>query len=249
MKLHVNKIYEGSYEFYRHANIYSEEFFEIYRDNKNLTYNFIAQLHGRLSTGELLNIRLDYVITKEFIPVKVQIQRKLRKQIINEYFVYDSNKSTIHYRFSKGKAKKDFQIVTPPRFHIATSFACTSMLFIRSKKFDNNVTNTYDVIMSNNLWEYKHPLISKKIALDAVSSVSEILNIDGNEVASTQYRLYEYNESKKGETSLATSDKKNLQGAVQIYMSNHLGIPYLIKENNNTKMQIKFLQNLEKNLT
>lgn len=249
-KVHANKIYEGTYEFYRHSNLYSEETFEVYRDNKDHTYNFIALLHSRLSTGEVLNMHLDYIVSKDFIPLKVQIQKKLRDQTVNEYFIYDSSNSRIHYRFAKDKYKKDLQMITPPKFHIATSFACTSMLFTKSKKIDNNITNTYHFIISNNLWEYKHPLTSKTIALDSVSSVSEVLNIDGNDVASTQYRLYEYNEAhKKKSPSSKETDEKNATGAVQVHMSHHMGIPYIINENNNTKMQIKYLQNLEKTLS
>ncbi|MCY4524648.1 MAG: hypothetical protein OXB84_07920 [Halobacteriovoraceae bacterium] len=248
-KLHVNKIYEGSYEFYRHANIYSEEFFEVYRDSKNLTYNFIAQLHCRLTSGELLNMSLEYVVSKEFIPLSVQIQRKLREQIVNEYFIYDRKQSIIHYRFSKGKKHKDLKVSTPPKFHIATSFACSSTLFIRSKKFDNNTTNTYNMIVSNNLWEYKYPLTSKKVALDAMSTVSEILNIDGNNVEAMPYRLYESTQSNK-KKEFSQRNKTSLSGAVQIHMSHHLGIPYIINEdNNNTKIKIKYLQNLEKSLS
>ena len=247
--MHVHRIYEGFYEFYRHSNIYSEENFEVYRDNKDLSYNFIARLHSRLSTGEILKMNLDYIISKEFIPLKVQIQKELGEQTVNEYFIYDSKKSTIHYRFAKGKHNKDFQMITPPKFHIATSFACTSMLFIRSKKFDHNITNLYHVVMSNNLWEYKHPLTSKTIALDSIGKVSEILSIDNNEVMTSQYKIYEHNESPKGESSSSTSDEMNTSGTLQVHISNHLSIPYIIDDNNNTKIQIKSFQHLEKALS
>ena len=248
-KIHANKIYEGAYDFYRHSSTYSEEIFEVYRDNKEHTYNFIAQLHSRLTTGEVLNMHLDYIISKDFIPLQVHIQKVLRDQSVNEYFIYDSNNSRIHYRFTKDKFKKDIQMITPPKFHIATPFACTSMLFTRSKKIDNNISNTYHIIMSNNLWEYKAPLMSKIVALDTVSTVKENLNIDGNDVTSTQYRLYEYKESRKKDTSKPNNKEQSHPGAVQIHMSSHMGIPYIINESNNTKMKIKFLQNLEQSLS
>ena len=61
-----DKIYRGSYNYYRNENLYAEENFDVYRDRKEQTYHYISECTVRVSTGETLNLHVEYIKNKEF---------------------------------------------------------------------------------------------------------------------------------------------------------------------------------------
>ena len=63
--------------------------------------------------------------------------------------------------------------------------------------------------------------------------------LNGQELQALQYKLYdteEVRESKK---------KKENPGFVNIFLSQHVAIPYIIEGENNIKIQIKYLHDLQ----
>lgn len=235
----MKKLYQGSYNFYRRNDIYSKESFEIYRDSRSLNYNFTAQIddqvHRRGGGGGALKISLNYVLNREFVPMKVHIIRHLGEETASEFFEYNSKKEVIDYIFSCSQGDKTFNIAVTPQFHIATPFACTSMLFTRSKKFDMNSENIYKIIMSQNQWRYKRRLMAKVLSLRSLSLIHKTLHLTGNDLQTIEYRLSEHDDR--------PMDNKNLP-SLYGHMIRPLGIPYSVCEGNDTWIQIKDFQNL-----
>ena len=237
-----DSLYNGSYNFYRHANIYSEESFKVYQDKKNPLYYFHASMHCRVTTGELLIIKMEYVIDKGFIPKEVSIKKNLGGNKVDEHFTCNREKKILHYRFDNGKDVKEIEIPTPQIFHISTPFACTSMLFLRSKKFVRTAKNKYYLISSNNLWEYKKSLEMKAIILETDTLISKKIELNGNKIQALQYHLSEADESEK-ESHLETKDK------AFVYMGQHIIMPYVIEEpKRNIKIKVNSLETCEKYL-
>ena len=61
------------------------------------------------------------------------------------------------------------------------------------------------------------------------------MNIDGQNVQATQYKMYD-----------ETTDFKNLKEPphIKIFLSQHGAIPYMIRSDDGTKIQIKYLNDL-----
>lgn len=233
--LRGDKILRGSYNYFRSNNIYSEETFEVYRDRQDFSMSYFADIHSRVATGELLTVNVDVKLNKEFIPTNVKVVRALGKDHATETYTYQKNTSTVLYTFETEDENVEEQIPISSKFHIATPAACSSMVFLKSKKEDTTSKNLYHLIQTDNKWNYESVPHVKIIAMQRVGTGTENVLIDGHTVQATQYRLFE--------------DKNDIidnPPALKVHISKYASIPYIIKSDDGTRIQIKFLNDLDK---
>jgi len=231
-----DKIYRGQFHYFRNENQYAEEAFEVFRDKKDNTYHYISECIVRVSTGEILNMHVEYIVNKDYIPTFVYIEKIMGKTKSFETFEYNSKRNILNYKFVDSNGNTNTaEVTTAPKFHITTPTAASSMLFLRSKKFDTNSKNSFNVLVATNQWEYTEAPVFKTIVLDRPSVTSEKINIEGQNVQSTQYRIYD-----------EITDFKNLKDPphIKTWVSQHGGIPYVVKSDDGTKIQIKYLNDL-----
>jgi hypothetical protein len=234
-----DKIFRGAYNYFKNESIYSEEVFDVYRDRKELSSHFVSEVHSRVSTGELLIVNVDYTISKDFVPQLVVINRSLGNEKVQETYRFNSKKNTITYIFEGSDETVEKEIATAPKFHIATPTACTSMLFLRSKKYDTTSKNLYTVFSAYNQWRFNEEPKAKTIGIQRLSLTPERLNIEGHVVQATQYKMFEDHESlNENEPVLAPS--------LNVWLSQHMTIPYIIHSDDGNKVVIKYLNNLSK---
>ncbi|MBC7427379.1 MAG: hypothetical protein H7336_02130 [Bacteriovorax sp.] len=231
-----DKIFRGAFNYYRNENIYAEESFEVFRDIKDQSYQYVSEAVVRVSTGETLNIHVEYIVNKEYVPTFVLIEKLMGKEVTKETYEYNQRRNHLAYKFTSSK-NEDFmaEIATAPKYHIATPTAASSMLFMRSKKFDASGKNSYNILVGNNQWEYKETPVFKNIILERASLTTEKMNIDGQNVQATQYRMFD-----EGTDFKNTKDPQH----VKIFLSQHGGIPYMVRTDDGTKIQIKYLNDL-----
>ncbi len=231
-----DKIYRGAFNFYRNENIYAEESFDVYRDKKEQSYHYISEAVVKVTTGEILNLHVEYVVNKEYIPTFVMIEKIMGKEMTKEIFEYNSKRNHLAYKFSNGKDEEHVdEIATAPKYHITTPTAASSMLFMRSKKFDASGKNSFNILVAENQWEYRSAPVFKNIILERANLTAEKMNIDGQNVQATQYRMFD-----EGTDFKSAKEPQH----VKIFLSQHGGIPYLIKTEDGTKIQIKYLNDL-----
>lgn len=231
-----DKIYRGSFNYYRNENIYAEESFDVYRDKKENTFSYVSECLSRVATGEILTTRVEYIVNKEYIPVYVCIEKLMGKEWARELFEYNQKRGTIQYSFNNSKNEEHKEeMSTAPKFHIACPTSATSILFLRSKKFDAQGKNYYHVLTSFNQWEFKETPKFVGVLLDRPTLTAEKLNIEGQNVQATQYRLFDENVDSK-------SAKEPPH--IKCFVSPHGGIPYLLRGDDGTKIQIKFLNDM-----
>ena len=231
-----DKIYRGAFNYLRNDNSYAEEVFDVYRDKKEQTFHYISEAVVKVTTGEILNLRVEYIVNKEYVPLYVSIEKIMGKENTREVYEYSPRRNYIIYKFinSKGEEKTD-ELTTAPRFHITTPTAASSMLFLRSKKFDATGKNAYNIVVNFNQWDYKESPKFKNIVLERATLTAEKMNIDGQNVQAVQYKMYDEN-----------SDFKHVKDPqhVKIFLSQHGAIPYLVRSDDGTKIQIKYLNDL-----
>ncbi len=233
------KVLRGAYKYLRNDTIYSEETFDVYKEKKENAYTFESELHGRVATGELLSIKVLYKLNKNYIPSLVTIERNLGENSVKEIYDYDERRNDLRYTFLDKKGKThQHELNTSNKFYITTPTACCSMIFLRSKKFDNSGDNHYHFWSSRNQWDFTAAPEFKVITVKKVSTGYEQLFIDGNKLQALEYRLWqevETNAKEQGPPSF-----------IRLYLSKHVTIPYLIRDDHdNTKIQIKYLNDLE----
>lgn len=231
-----DKIYRGAFNYYRNENIYAEENFEVYRDKKDQSYHYISEAVVKVTTGEVLNLHVEYSVNKEYIPTQVLIEKVMGKETTKETYEYNSKRNHLIYKFNSSKNEEfTAEIVTAPKYHISTPTAASSLLFMRSKKFDASGKNSFNILVGFNQWEYKETPFFKNVILERANLTTEKINIDGQSVQATQFRMYDEG-----------TDFKNIKEPphVKIFISQHGGIPYLIRTEDGTKIQIKYLNDL-----
>lgn len=231
-----DKIYRGAFNYYRNENSYAEENFEVFRDKKEQSYHFISEAVVKVTTGEILNLHVEYIVNKEYIPLFVMIEKIMGKESTREVYEYSIKRNQINYKFtnSKGDSHED-EIATAPKFHITTPTAASSMLFLRSKKFDASGKNSFNILIAFNQWEYRVAPKFKNIILERANLTAEKMNIDGQNVQAMQYKMYD-----------DATDFKSIKDPqhVKIFLSQHGAIPYMVRSDDGTKIQIKYLNDL-----
>jgi TusA-related sulfurtransferase len=236
MAIRGDKVVYGAYSYHRHNNIYSEEHFEIYRERQDHSLSFYSDIHSRVSTGELLTIHVDIKATKEYIPSFVKVARSLGKAVVVETYTYLKTNSMIEYTFDSEHESHKLEIPTNPKFHISTPAACSSMLFLKSKKEDTTTKNFYNLIQSSNKWKFEHEPATKMIAMQRVSTGTENIVIDGSTVQAIHYRMFE-------DTG---AESKITPPSIKVFLSKFFTVPYIIRSDDGTKIQIKQLKDLDR---
>lgn len=229
-------MYRGAFSYFRNENSYAEENFDVYRDKREQSLHYVSEAIVKVTTGEVLNLHVEYIVNKEYIPQFVAVEKIMGKEATREVYQYNARKNQLVYKFtnSKGDEHED-EIATAPKYHITTPTAASSMLFLRSKKFDASGKNAFNVLVGFNQWTYKEAPLFKSILLERASLTAEKMNIDGQNVQATQYKMYD-----------EAADFKSVKEPqhVKIFLSQHGAIPYLIRSEDGTKIQIKYLNDL-----
>lgn len=231
-----DKIYRGAFNYYRNENSYAEELFDVFRDKKDQSYHYISEAVVKVTTGEILKLHVEYIVNKEYIPQFVAVEKLMGKESTREVYEYNSRRNLLTYRFnnSKGHEQVD-EIMTAPKYHITTPTAASSMLFLRSKKFDASGKNAFNLLVACNQWDYKEIPKFKNVLLERANLTTEKMNIDGQNVHATQYKMYDEMTDFK-----ASKDPQH----IKIFLSQHGAIPYLIRTDDGTKIQIKYLNDM-----
>lgn len=236
------KVFRGAYNYLRNGNIFSEETFEVFKERKEGTYVFEAEMHSRLATGQLLTIKVVYNVNKDYVPTFVLVEKYLGEDITKEIWTYDQRKTKLYYSFlDKNGEKTEVELSTSPKFYITTPCTCPSMLFLRSKKFDATGINVYQVWTSRNKWTFEDEPTIQGIAVKKVSSSFETLVVDDQKLQTMEYHMME---------DLEEDTSKKVESIVlpyiRIFLSKHVTIPYMVRDDNDgTKIQVKYLNDLE----
>jgi len=238
-KPHGDKVYRGAYNYYKGDNLYAEEEFEVYKDRKELGMTFFGELHSRVATGELLSVYLDYTLTKDYIPQKLIIEKTLGKEVVKEVFAFNPRTNVIDYIFISNRGQEHVEVLVPPRFGITTPLSCTSMLFLKSKKEDTTAKNYFQVLSVKNQWRYEHAPYQQSIVAERTALAAENLNLEGQSVPATPYKMWDASDLEK-------EDDDSTPPFSTVQISKHSTIPYLIRSQDGLKIQIKYLNDLDK---
>ncbi len=234
-----SKVYTGFYNYLQGGTVYCEEEFEVYKDRQELSLSFFANQHISVATGELLNIYLDYTVTKDFIPQKVLIRKSLGKESVAEIYEFNAQENILDYIFLEKENKVHKQIPTPPQFTITTPCTCTSMLHLKSKKEDTTAKNYYQIISSTNYWTFENAPITQTLIMERIGLGSENINIGGSSISATTYKIF-------GEEQVIKGQGDSPLSFLKVYLSKYSTIPYLIESQDQTRIQIKYLNNHDK---
>jgi len=229
------KIVEGKYNYYQHDQVYCEEHFKVFRQEASTgNFNFNAELMSRVDTGEFLKVFVDYELTHNFEPVNLRIKRTLGAHKSTERFTVDLKDKKIHYVFNGKEGMHESETAISGRFHIAAPAFSTSMLMSEAKKIDPVHRTPYNIISSENIWEYKEPFKESTLYVELMSLEPVTINLHDNELQATLCNIYEEDKIKN----------PNAEG-YPVYISKHYQIPYKAEFANGIRIEVQNLKNFE----
>lgn len=236
------KIYEGAYDYFQKKRKYADETFEIYKDSQNHLFIFKADVSGRAPTGEFLIINVLYKITERFNPIAVSIKKTMGKHITLEEFIFDNAANTMRYKFTSENMLGEINLSTKHKIHVATPAISTSLLFLKSKKFQNAAINNYKTLISDNQWDLDYNLRTEDISVERLSGTPIEIKIKNHHIMAMKYRLTQFEYADVSSKKEATSPNH-----LDIYLSKHLTIPYKIDDPITGKvLEIRYFNPLEK---
>lgn len=233
-----DKVCRGAYEYFKRDTLYAEEEFEVYKDRKELNMSFFAYLFARVPTGELLTVYVDYILSKDYMPQNLYIEKTLGKSVIQENYAYDPKDNSLIYHYTGPKTQEQVTTTTPSKFTLTTPTTSTSLTFLKTKKEDTVAKNYYTIYGTNNNWTYEGPPSSKVVVMERVGIGQETLDIGGKKLQSTPYKLFDADDLDNDGESLTAPH-------LQVHLSKVITIPYIIKSDDGTKIQIKYLNDFD----
>jgi hypothetical protein len=229
-------IFKGNFEYIFQENIYTEENFNVYRVNKDSYLYFHCEQNSRTETGDFIKSKLYYGLNKEWVPVVVILEKKISDMQSIEKFELSSKGSQLDYFFWNKQQEKltKGSIAIPPKFQIATPFATTSCLFLGSKKFDPTNRNFYNILTSENNWEFLNIPHMNFVVVERLSASSSEIKIKDKTVKAIHYRV-----------KAMTEDNKINEQPINMFLSKHAHIPYIMDIPGGIKINVKKLQEME----
>ena len=177
------------------------------------------------------------MLSKEYIPTLVTIEKKMGKDHALEVFDYNEKSSVIEYHFINSASKEKREITTPTKFHIAVPTSVCSHTFLLTKKFDTTHLNYYQVLKSKNTWNFEEVPEFMEVGAEKEVKEPKGLRIGSHNVKCLEYTLFDVLPE---ETEKIHGTKKGLMS----YISPYHSIPYRITDLDNTIIEIKTLKNL-----
>lgn len=228
----IQEIFKGNYKYFHKDKSYSDEKFSVLKNFSNQDIIFRSEIVSRVANGEFLKINCTYIINLKYEPTFVEIEKSLGNNYSKESFTPDKNSHQLSYKFQGATDTKSMKIQTPAKYHIATPSICTALIFTKAKKYDPTILNSYYVISSDNVWEYTKAIDSKIVYFKCDNiHVQEEVTINKKTLSGTKFEIF-------------TEDSDNAE-TITYFLSKHFAIPYQVKIDKETRVDIKNLQNLQ----
>jgi hypothetical protein len=228
-------VFKGAYDYFHKGSLYSEETFFVSKFRRDESFLFNSEILTRLDSGELLKTTVVYHVNKDFVPFNVSITKLVGINRTEEKFNLEKKASTMNYEFLSENKNITGEIILTPRFQVATPNCSHKFLFIFSKKYDPTGRNFYNILTSENTWDFVEIPSMKTVSLERVSLSPISIKIRDKELRATQYRV----------TSFKEDQSKDIEQPITGYLSKHLHITSQIDAPGDIKIQIKYLQEME----
>ncbi|MBF0362497.1 MAG: hypothetical protein HQK49_15875 [Oligoflexia bacterium] len=230
----IHLILKGAFEYIHNKRVFSEENFLVFKNTKDSSLIFDSELLTRLDTGEFLKIYVNYQINKDWVPIEVMIDKQAGKQVAQEYFKMDVKRNILSYHFAINKDKKEFKIQVPPKFQISTINSVTSFAFLSSKKYDPTGKNFYNLLVSDNILDYRTPPKMSYVVVERIGTSVQKLKMGEKTLKAMVFKV----------NSQDGFDNQS-EEPITVWISKYHSIPYLVEAHNDTRIQIKYLNEVD----
>jgi len=230
----TTKLFEGTFEYANNGDNYSVENFVVFKNDENKSIVYRSEVLSRVQTGEFLKINVDYEVNNKWFPVRIEVKKYLGEDYACETFFINHDSNILIYEFDDGKEKEMVERVLPNKFQITTPCFLTSMLFSQSKKNNAMGRSQYSLLRPNSDWSFNPEIVDETIYAEFMTHEKTELKINNQNVSCVKVLLY------KNDSSV---NQKEMP--VTVYLSKHIGIPYMMLTDEGMTIKVKNLKKHE----
>ena len=223
----------GSYKFSHKNQVYAEEHFNILKNLDDKTFTFNSEIITPTVDESSLKIVSHYTVSHNYYPIQLTVEKYKGEFYSKETFTPTKNHRTrLQYIFESETARKEIKIQAPSHYHLATPAVCTALLFTKTKKYNPIISNTFYVITSENIWDYKRAPESRLVYLkcENIYEPEEVV-IGDQALLGTRFNVF-----------LDDGGKK--KNKISYFISKHHAVPYQVIIDQDIQIDISNFENL-----
>ncbi len=237
MKETLEKLFEGTYQYFQNGQNYSQENFHVSQIEESHDYVFESEILSRVETGEFFKMSVRYQLSQFYVPHKIEINKSLGSKIAKENFDIDQQRQILTYTFKSNTGSQSVERPFSSKHYITAPCFVTAALFTLTKKIDTTARTPVTFITAANEWEFTGPPVDKILWVEMKAHDTEELLVAGAPLTASKFELHE-------EDAL-TGDARP---AAELWVSKHFGVPYQLQERDGAKVVVRKLKKLKQDL-
>jgi hypothetical protein len=228
------RLFEGTFEYSNNGENYSQENFVVFKNEENKTIVYRSEVLSRVQTGEFLKINVDYEVNNKWFPVRIEVKKSLGEDYACETFLINYDSNVLIYEFDDGKNKDMVERILPNKFQISTPCFLTSMLFSQSKKHNAMGRSQYNILRPNSDWKFDPEISDETLFAEFMTHEKTELKINNQTVTCVKVLLF------KNDSAATIKEQPTV-----VYLSKHIGIPYMLQTEDGVVIKVKNLKKHE----
>ncbi len=237
MKKNLEKLFDGSYEYFQHKQNFGQEVFRVDRDEETGDTVYQSEILSRVETGEFFKLLVHYTLNPYNIVQKVFVERSLGSRWAKEEYLVDSATQMLHYTFKTKETSHTIERHFNPKHFIVVPTFLTSGIFSLTKKIDLTARSPVTFLTTPNEWEFVSGPQDRILWFELKASNSEELSIGGAPMLCSKYIIFE-------EDSLSSSNKNS----ATLWISKNYGIPVQLDESQGTSIKAMKFKKLKQDV-
>ena len=234
----VEKLFEGTYEYFQSGQNYSQENFTVSRNDETRDFIFASEMMSRVESGEFFKMKVHLLLNQFHAPQVLIIEKSLGDKNTQEAFEVDAKAQILKCTF---KSTEGTHVVERPfsttKHYLATPCFVTAGLFTLTKKIDTTARNVVHFVTPKTSWDFSGPPEDKLMWVDLKTHDTEDLEVGGMPLTASKFELHDEDAS-----------AGNANSSAQLWVSKHFGIPYQLEEKSGAKIVIRRLKKLKHNM-
>lgn len=228
------KLYEGTYLYYRDGQNYSQENFTVESLTEPLGYLYHSEILSRVDTGEFFKMLVSYEVNKFYVPQSVVMEKSLGEKYAKESYSFDVNNQILRYTFKTENTENTVERPFGAKHYIAAPSFLTSCLFTLTRKIDTTTRTPVVFITAANSWDFIGMPEDKVLYTELKTHDADDISIGGAPLTASKFAMFDQNSQTGVNTPIA-----------HFWVSKHLGIPYQMEDVNGIRITVKRLKRLQ----
>lgn len=237
MKMNLEKLYEGTYQYFQHKQNYGQEVFRVDKDEDTNDTIYQSEIVSRVETGEFFKLLVHYTLNQFNVVQKVFVERSLGIRWAKEEYIVDSSSQMLRYTFKTNESSHTVERNFNPKHFIVVPTFLTSGIFSLTKKIDTTARSPVTFLNTPNEWEFVSGPQDRLLWFELKASNSEELTVGGAPVVCSKYLIFE-------EDSLSGTSKES----ATLWISKNYGIPVQLEESQGSSISATKYKKLKQDM-